>query len=970
MAIQNFKFVSPGVKVQEIDNSKLPRLPEAIGPVIIGRSERGPGLRPMRFESYSEFVEVCGVPNAGAAGGDVWRQGPHVQAPTYGAYAAQAYLRNNSPITFVRLLGASNVDATATSEANGAAGWDVGDGPSTGRDGGAYGLFLVDSGSAYSAAGTPALTGCLAAVFYLNEGEIFLEGTPRVDTGSANTTALSTLIYSDGVDNNFTAVIRNAASVNADIIKFNFSRTSKNYIRKVFNTNPTRLNSAVTSDTKTYFLGETFDSQVDKYISGSTAGSQFGFIAALAQGSTARWNDNLRSATRAKTPWIIGQHLGSRETFRPEDAQNLFQIRSLDSGEWESKNLKVSITDVKASTNQEDPFGTFTVLIRSSRDTDNAVRILEAFPGCNLNPNSEQYVAKVIGDKYVEWDDREKRFREYGDNPNRSRFVYVHMNTDVARGNTEATYLPFGFKGPVSFNDFRVLSGSSQVLTDPRSDLGVATTDRFIKAGESNITGSDVVFPGGNAINVGPTAAGAGLNFLATYKMPSIRLRTSSSVGSLSSPKDAFFGLTTDREGTTRFDESYQDLVRALPDDYDAAPDSLDADGVLKFSHIFTLDDIIPDGSANAAWESGSLVDNRSFNAISSSWNEVLKRGFNKFTVPMVGGFDGVRVTELDPFNNRVISGKSETTHYAMNSIKRAIDTVADPEVVETNIITVPGITNTVITDKVIKTCEDRADCLGIIDVEGGYTPPADRASPGLDSDFANRGNVSTTVDNLEARAINSSYAAAYYPWVQVRDTETGKNIWVPPSIPALGVLGKTEATSELWFAPAGFTRGGLTEGAAGISVVGVREKLREQDRDDLYAANINPIGTFPAEGIVILGQKTLQVTPSALDRVNVRLLMNHVKKVVSRIASRLLFDQNVRTTWDRFTGQVVPELDSIKTRLGLQDFRVLLDESTTTPDLVDRNTLYAKIFLKPARAIEFIAIDFVVTRSGASFED
>jgi phage tail sheath protein FI len=161
-----------------------------------------------------------------------------------------------------------------------------------------------------------------------------------------------------------------------------------------------------------------------------------------------------------------------------------------------------------------------------------------------------------------------------------------------------------------------------------------------------------------------------------------------------------------------------------------------------------------------------------------------------------------------------------------------------------------------------------------------------------------------------------------------------------------------------------------LTAFSAGIPIVNVKQKLTSQDRDDLYEVNINPIASFPAEGIVIFGQKTLQTTQSALDRVNVRRLMIYVKKEISRMAANLLFDQNVQVTWDRFTGKVVPFLNGIMTRLGLSDFKVILDDTTTTPDLIDRNILYAKIFLKPARAIEFIAIDFVITSTGASFED
>jgi phage tail sheath protein FI len=183
-------------------------------------------------------------------------------------------------------------------------------------------------------------------------------------------------------------------------------------------------------------------------------------------------------------------------------------------------------------------------------------------------------------------------------------------------------------------------------------------------------------------------------------------------------------------------------------------------------------------------------------------------------------------------------------------------------------------------------------------------------------------------------------------------------------------VFANTENKSALWFAPAGFNRGGLTEGSAGLPVLGITERLSSKDRDILYEANINPIATFPAEGIVVFGQKTLQTTASALDRINVRRMLIFVKKEVSRIANRLLFDQNVQTTWDRFIGQVTPFLERVKIGFGLTEFKVVLDSTTTTPDLIDRNIMYAKIFLKPARSIEFIAVDFIITNTGAAFED
>ena len=265
-----------------------------------------------------------------------------------------------------------------------------------------------------------------------------------------------------------------------------------------------------------------------------------------------------------------------------------------------------------------------------------------------------------------------------------------------------------------------------------------------------------------------------------------------------------------------------------------------------------------------------------------------------------------------------------------------------------------------------MNTCQNRADALAIIDIPDVFTPDTENTQS-----YSNRlGSVTTAVSGMQSRDLNNSYACTYYPWVQIKDTKENRLLHVPPSVIALGTFASSEASSELWFAPAGFTRGGLTNGAAGLPVTGVTERLTSKKRDDLYENNINPIAKFPAEGIVIFGQKTLQQTSSALDRINVRRLMIYVKKEISRIAATILFDQNVSITWGRFTGEVEPFLSDVRARLGLTDFKVVLDETTTTPDLIDRNIMYAKIFLKPARAIEYIAVDFIITRTGASFED
>lgn len=1011
MPIDKFKFVSPGVQVAEIDNSQLPDTPAEVGPVIVGRSRRGPGLRPVQVNSMSEFVEIFGNPIPGGETQDVWRN-PDAVAPAYGTYAAQAYLRNSSPITYVRLLGDADpgnagAGADGTPAANGGAGWKIGNTPDANGVGGAFGLFLMPSSSTGVLFGdnvkqSTAVTGTLAAIIYATTGSIQLSGA--IGTGSVGALTridatiqgrgVNTLVKSDGGKLNiFISSSADAASVPVHSISgtagqksivVDFQRGGKDYIRRKLNTDPTKTNSSIVAGTaENYTLGETFDSMVAKHVpDATTGGTYYAWITPLAN-ATATQNSQLRSSKKARTGYVFAQYTGVRSNFQPQDQQQLFRFVAHGTGEDTSQGYKISIRDIKAPTNEFSDYGTFTVEIRRASDTDAAPQVLETFPLCNLNPASPNYVAKVIGDKYVEWDSAENYYREYGNYANKSKFVYIEMNRDVDEGRVDDTsLLPFGFFGPVKHRPFMVASNTTGTL-DPNSGGEIDTAADKAQYG---ITGRPFLEPyadiNGRMVPTGSTAsryqdfvfAGDGCHFTASFLFPELRTRTSSSQGDVSSPRDAYFGISTGRSDSAfdKYDESYVDLVRCLPDGYgdqDGAGSAVvDVSGTtndLTYSFIFSLDDLKLTGSGQATWHSGTMMQGDSMN--SGSYSNCLSLGFDKFTMPLVGGFDGLNITEAEAFNNtRALEGKSSLTSYAVYSAKKAFNTVADAEVVESNMMTIPGVYASNIQDHMIRICENRADSLAIIDLKGDYTPTPENSANAV----SRKGDVDTTINNLNDRALNTSYAAAYYPWVRISDSETGGTLWVPPSVPAIGTLSSAQRRSELWFAPAGFTRGGLTEGAAGVPVNSVAQRLRQKDRDDLYAANINPIATFPAEGIVIFGQKTLQVTPSALDRINVRRLMIYVKREISFIASRLLFEQNVQATWDRFTGQVSPFLDSIVARQGLTDYRVILDETTTTPDLVDRNTIYAKIFLKPARAVEFIAIDFVITRSGAAFED
>ena len=958
MAARNFKFVSPGVFIEEIDNSQIPKLPARMGPLIIGRAEKGPGMRPVVCESFSEFVEIFGDPIPGGQGGDVWRTGNYT-APAYATYAAQAWLKNNSPITFVRLLGVEHENKTA---GVGNAGWKQNNIVAT-KAGGAYGLFLWDRYTT-STADSADMTASLAAVFYTkNDTALVISGGNNTTDQFEDGTYLSGqgLLCGTGSDSDWVMIVKGAnGDKGQEVVNFNFNRTSDKYIRKVFNTNPTLTNTTITSaGTRGYWLGETFDTFIDAFGGTVSYAAILGLASQDGNYDYSDWNFEMQAA---ETGYFFGQDLGTASDFIAERSQNLFKLVALDSGEWLQRNLKVSIMDIKPSTNDFDDYGTFTVAIRRLDDTDNAPSYIERFSNCSLNPNSPSYIGRKIGDTKTTWDETNKRYKYTGNYKNVSKYVRVELDNNVAEGVADPRLLPVGVYGPSRLNSGNDPYASTKTSFSGDDAFFFAKSEADIASGSSAalITGSS------HQLGGGPTSTGE-----TKFNFPRLPLRNLSSDGDIGNPQMAFWGVDTTRSGSNRLDESVKDIVR-IGSANNANPGKAGSN-YLQNSFVFTLDDIVAVNADSAGviqkaqYVSGSRAGNYSLSAHSGGIGAVLETSkFNRFTTVFAGGFDGLDVREREPFRNTKLDGGAAITNYAFNTVKRAIDLCADAEVVEYNLATIPGVTNTGLTDRLIKTCEDRGDALAIIDLPNDYVPDTE----GTSAESSRLPDVESTVTSLRNRGLNSSYGCAYFPWVQARDTLTNTLIWMPPSVAALGTMAFSERREELWFAPAGFTRGGLTEGAAGIPIVNTRMQLSSRDRDRLYDANINPIATFPAEGIVVFGQKTLQVTPSALDRINVRRLLIFLKKEVSRIAATTLFEQNVLSTWNDFSIRVEQLLNDVKSGLGLTDFKVVLDETTTTPELVDRNILYAKVFLKPARAIEFIALDFVITDTGASFED
>ena len=261
------------------------------------------------------------------------------------------------------------------------------------------------------------------------------------------------------------------------------------------------------------------------------------------------------------------------------------------------------------------------------------------------------------------------------------------------------------------------------------------------------------------------------------------------------------------------------------------------------------------------------------------------------------------------------------------------------------NALFLPGLTNADHTSQIttaINNTQQRGDNILIIDPDGYAT------------------SITETVNQASSR--NTSYAAMYWPWLQVIDPDLGDRVWVPASTMIAGVYAYNDSVSEPWFAPAGINRGGLT------NVVRAERQLPAADRDTLYESNVNPIATFPGTGVVVYGQKTLQRQASALDRVNVRRLLIALKSYIGQVAQTLVFEQNTAATRNNFLAAVNPYLESVQQRQGLYAFKVVMDDSNNTPDVIDRNQLVGAIYLQPTRTAEFIYLDFNVLPTGATF--
>ena len=718
---------------------------------------------------------------------------------SYLPYTAQSYLQDAPNATIVRVLGASGYTAqTIALVVSGAAGQKVSAvlHPTTNTFGGDY---VGSSISAVAASG-------------LNSASLFLLNL----TGSSVTNT----------------------SVSASL-----NPSSENYFTKVYGYAPKSSKVAYT-----YMNFSTFQSA-------SFAGSNSSSITIVTQSVS-----YAKEYSEASTPYIKSQKVGGVAT-------NLFKVHTLSHGNATNYEFKVGIRDIKpASEVPGSEYGTFTLQVRrvdtakipnsifgtNVQDADTRPNIVEEFTGLNLDPNSPNYIARVIGDRYITVDANGKLNIE-GDYPNNSAHIRVAMTSDVTNGAIDSSLVPFGFAA----------------LTSPLNS---------------------------------------------SYTLPDPTYVVSQSLGGVVNTK-VFFGYDYDFTST-------DNLNFLLPLPIDA-----------QQTTVGTAFDLATCQSGSGTVSLTSNID------------------YKKFIVPFQGGFDGWEPNRVISVGDSITAGNtqgldcSSATATGTVALRKAINAISNPDEFDINMVVLPGILHRLhssVTTFAKDMCEDRQDCFFVMDA-GAY------------------GDSNTTVVNA-LTSFDSNYVATYHPWVKILDTDKNKPVWVPPSVVLPGVIAFNDQVAAEWFAPAGLNRGGLTD------VIEVKSRLTHAERDTLYEGRVNPIATFPGQGATVFGQKTLQARPSALDRINVRRLLIAVKKYIASSTRYLVFEQNTAATRNRFLSIANPYLESIQQRNGLYAFRVVMDETNNTPDVIDRNVLVGEIFLQPTKTAEFIVLDFNILPTGATF--
>ena len=829
------RIVSPGVFTRERDLSFLPTGVANIDAVIVGPTLKGPSFVPTQVTSMTEFESVFGS----------------FSSDIYTPYTVNEYLRSAGSVKVVRVgylggykVSGFNLIVSASKK---------------------YGDTFAEANNVHMVVATflPAINNVGGSVSGSLTGASQACSDFNLTINGANATAslsnLTILETTSGTTSNFFAEKVPDKATGKKI----GSTDAPAYIYKHFRSSVLDLNDRITPSGSVKIENFVVASGYDFASGAETVTENNNSIDIAITGNS--------DATNARTPYIQDQN-----------GTNLFKIYMRADGTHTNEYFVV-IRDVKkpANSNTSPEFAQFGLALYDLNSN-----LMESFSNLNMDPESSNFIAKVIGDQFQKVDN-EGNVVMYGNYPNLARHIRIG-DYDEEAFKSSKTSQPMGFAA--------ILEPVKSTAPVPSGSFSIKQVD--YRAGDTN-----------------------------TYV------------------EEAPYGFKIDERF---YPESSLHTNRAL---MAPIPKSEGSGNNVAFSLLnmkgFGSATTSPSDTTltaeNTNWATESI-----FLSVSSSIKQL------KFAVPFQHGFDGIDPARPLNSGNAISSTNSmgfdcsTTTASGSVAYKRAINAVSNPDEIDINMVVTPGMVHSLhspVTNHVINKVESRADAFFVMDGS------------------AYSANVNTAVNDVAT--LDTNYVASYYPWVKIDDPgRAGNMVWVPPSVVIPGVIAFTDKVAHEWFAPAGLNRGGLS------SVRMAKKKLTHTDRDTLYDGRVNPIATFPGQGVVVFGQKTLQAKPSALDRINVRRLLIRLKKFIASSSRFLVFEQNDSSTRSRFLNIVNPFLESVQANSGLSAFKVVMDESNNTPDVIDRNQLVGQIFIQPTRTAEFIVLDFTVLPTGAAFPE
>tara|TARA_Y100000592_G_scaffold186_1_gene259 strand:+ start:10252 stop:14868 length:4617 start_codon:yes stop_codon:yes gene_type:complete len=773
---------------------------------------------------------------------------------------------------------------------------------------------------------------------------------------------------------------------NAAVLNCSFNPDSDSYFAKVLNTDPSKIEElghylyaswdvkpgvAIPSNSGLLHAGVALSGNYERMI---------GFLVA-GEGNTGRrsdaagkpdYEDFSSKFQTAKTPWIVSQFYSSSgdSAARPltaalGEAKKLFRLHVLDDGVVGNSKYRLLVSNLSYAGSNS--YGSFDLALE--RFDSNPIKgdVVASWSNANLDPSSRNFIGRLIGSIHEYYDfeveESRQRLRSEGIYPLKNEFVRIELSDELKQDLLPPDALPAGFQG--------------------HSHLHTKTNGNFLEP--TDIAQANRVFT--DASNtVTETLSQAQVTPLDFVKSINRQLVYRSTGSVFEADSDLAWGVKfSERDSAESGEHGHKELLEQVFNksilswtkffpSFGGNPAWITTDSAdSNQNNFFSLEKIlIPSSSlssdAISTWDgalykrashtpsSGERFVNISKDAISSNSR------FLKFRCMFQGGFDGVNIfdKEKSEFTGTASlrEGLDETssqkfTGPTIMSYRRAVDVLSDKSAAEFQLLVIPGQRSSKISDYAISACEDRFDAMLVMDI-------VQKDSQGrFIEDSEVRPHVRNTISEFKNRALDTSFAAAYFPDVLMRRPSDNAEIIVPPSVGMIGVMSRNDSIADPWFAPAGLRRGRL-------SAIDSQVQMNRDLLDELYDEDINPIYVPAGRSgeVYAFGQKTLLQDASALDRINVRRLLIDIRRKVKKIGEQLLFEPNRASTLSRFSALVEPIMASVQQRGGVERYKVQIDTTTTTQNDIENNTIRGKIYLQPTKSIEFISLDFVVANN------